>query len=142
MRPRISIRGCVRPSVGPSVRWSVGPSVRQAFLKHRGNRDLRTTKYQGTHRIAFLVEIQENSRKFSKIQENSRKFSNLLDASLFESNLSHFCSGSSQYRAVIDQQTPNICPACNQPDRNVKHLFKCAHRNQMKRNQTQLPLLR
>ena len=67
MRPRISIRGFVRWS----VRWSVGPSVRQAFLKHRGNRDLRTTKYQGTHRIAFLVEIQENSAKFKKIQENS-----------------------------------------------------------------------
>ena len=77
MRPRISIRGFVRPSVGPSVRGS----VRQVFLKHRGNRDLRTTKHQGTHRIAFLVEIQENSRKFSKIEENSRKFSNLLDAS-------------------------------------------------------------
>ena len=29
MRPRISIRGCVRPS----VRRSVGPSVRNAFVK-------------------------------------------------------------------------------------------------------------
>ena len=27
MRSRISIKGCVRPSVGPSVRPSVGPSV-------------------------------------------------------------------------------------------------------------------
>ena len=41
MRPRISIRGCVRPSVrrsvrplvGPSVRRSVPPSVRNAFVK-------------------------------------------------------------------------------------------------------------
>ena len=37
MRPRISIRGCVRPSVGPLVRQSigrsVGPSVRNAFVK-------------------------------------------------------------------------------------------------------------
>ena len=41
MRPRISIRGCVRPSVrpsvrwsvGPLVRWSVGPLVRDAFVK-------------------------------------------------------------------------------------------------------------
>ena len=33
MRPRISIRGCVRPSVGPSVRLSVGPLVRNAFVK-------------------------------------------------------------------------------------------------------------
>ena len=29
MRPRISIRGLVRPSVG----WSVGPLVRNAFMK-------------------------------------------------------------------------------------------------------------
>ena len=49
------------PSVGPWVRRSVGPSVRQAFLKYRGNRVLRTTK-------------QVNSSKFKKIQENSRKF--------------------------------------------------------------------
>jgi len=34
-------------------------------------------RHQETHRIAFLVEIQENSRKFS----------NLLDPSLFELNL-------------------------------------------------------
>ena len=30
MRRRISIWGCVRPSVGPSVRRSVGPSVRRS----------------------------------------------------------------------------------------------------------------
>ena len=64
------------PSVGPWVR----PLVGHAFLKYHGNGDLRTIKHQGTHRIAFLVEIQENSRKFSKIQENSRKFSNLLNS--------------------------------------------------------------
>ena len=52
----------------------MGPSVGQAFLKHPRNRDLRTTKYQGTHRIEFLVEIQENLRKFKKIQQNSKKF--------------------------------------------------------------------
>ena len=37
MRPRISIRGCVHPSVGRSVRRSVGRSVRRsvrdAFVK-------------------------------------------------------------------------------------------------------------
>ena len=37
MRPRISIRGCVRPSVrasvGRSVHPSVHPSVRNAFVK-------------------------------------------------------------------------------------------------------------
>ena len=37
MRPRISIRGCVRPSVrrsvGRSVGPSVGPLVRNAFVK-------------------------------------------------------------------------------------------------------------
>ena len=33
MRPRISIRGCVRPSVRPSVGRSVRPSVRDAFVK-------------------------------------------------------------------------------------------------------------
>jgi len=47
MRPHISIRGFVRP-------W-----VRHAFLKYRGNEEFKT-KNQGTHRIAFLVEIQEN----------------------------------------------------------------------------------
>ena len=77
--------------MGPSVRWSIGPWVRgsmgPAFLKYHGNGDLRVIKHQETHRIAFLVEIQESSRKFSKIQQNLRKFSNLLDASLFESNL-------------------------------------------------------
>ena len=81
MRPRISIRGFVRPSVGPSVCWSVGPSVHQAFLKYCGNVELKTRKHQGTHRIGFLVEIQENSAKFKKIQQN------LLDALLFELNL-------------------------------------------------------
>ena len=65
-----SVRPSVRPSVGPSVR----PSVRHAFLKYRGNEDFKTIKHQETHRIAFLVEIQENSRKFKKIQQNSRKF--------------------------------------------------------------------
>ena len=68
MRPRISIRGFVRLSVGPSVRGSVG----QAFLKYRGNRVLRTTKHQGTHRIAFYLKfkkIQENSAKFKKIKQ-------------------------------------------------------------------------
>ena len=78
MRPRISIKGFVRPSVrgsvGPWVRRSVGPSVRPSvghvFLKNRGNRVLRTTK-------------QVNSSKFKKILS----FSHLLDASLFVSNL-------------------------------------------------------
>ena len=32
MRPLISIRGSVRPSVGPSVPRSVGPLVRNAFF--------------------------------------------------------------------------------------------------------------
>ena len=31
MRPHISIRGCVRPSVGPSVRRSVGRSISPSF---------------------------------------------------------------------------------------------------------------
>merc|ERR1712055_189889 len=62
------------PSVRPSVRWSVRGSVGHAFLKYRGNEDFKTIKHQETHRIAFLVEIQENSRKFKKIQKNSRKF--------------------------------------------------------------------
>ena len=31
MRPRISIRGLVRPLVGWLVRWLVGPSVRNAL---------------------------------------------------------------------------------------------------------------
>ena len=66
MRPRISIRGFVRlsirPSVRPSVRPLVSPSVGHMFLKYHG-------KHHGTHRIAFLVEIQENSAKFKKIQQ-------------------------------------------------------------------------
>ena len=33
MRPRISIRGCVRPLVRPSVRPLVRPSVGNAFVK-------------------------------------------------------------------------------------------------------------
>ena len=33
MRPRISIRGCVRPLVSPSVGPLVGPSVHDAFVK-------------------------------------------------------------------------------------------------------------
>ena len=41
----------------------------QAFLKYPGNGDLWTINHQGTHRIAFLVKIQENSRKFMKIQQ-------------------------------------------------------------------------
>ena len=49
------------------VRQSVG----HAFLKYRGNEDFKTIKHQETQRIAFLVEIQENSAKFKKIQENS-----------------------------------------------------------------------
>ena len=53
---------------------SVHLSVRQVFLEYRRNGDFKTIKHQGTHRIAFLGEIQENSRKFSKIQENSAKF--------------------------------------------------------------------
>ena len=63
----------------------------QAFLKYPENGDPWTINHQGTHRIAFLVEIQEKSRKFNKIQENSTNFKkiqqNLVDASLFESNL-------------------------------------------------------
>ena len=78
MCPRISIKGFVHPSVGPLVRWSVGLSVRWSvrnpFLINCGNEDLKTIKHQGTHRIAFLVEIQENSAEFKKIQENSAKF--------------------------------------------------------------------
>ena len=63
------------------------------IFNHLAGSRVRETsgKHQGIHRIAFLVEIQENSRKFSKIQENSRKFKkiqqNLLDASLFKSSL-------------------------------------------------------
>ena len=70
MRPRISIRGFVRPLVHPSV----CPWVRYASLKYRGNEDFKKIKHQGTHRIAFLVEIPENSRKFRKIHENLVKF--------------------------------------------------------------------
>ena len=33
MRPRISIRGCVCPTVGPSVGRSIRPSVLNAFMK-------------------------------------------------------------------------------------------------------------
>ena len=62
------------PSVGPSVRPLVRPWVRNPFLINRGNENFKTIKHQGTHRIAFLVEIQENSRKFKKIQQNSNKF--------------------------------------------------------------------
>ena len=60
-----TIRSFFRPSVGPSI----GPWVRHAFLKYRGNGDFKT-KHQGTHSIAFLVEIQENSARLKKIQEN------------------------------------------------------------------------
>ena len=77
MRPRISIWGFVRPSVGPWVRRSVGPSVRNPLTKNAIlARKLKETsgKYQG------------NIRELS-LQENSRKFSYLLDASLFGSNL-------------------------------------------------------
>ena len=40
MRSRISIRGCVRPSVGPSVRWSVGPSVTHEMKMYESAFDL------------------------------------------------------------------------------------------------------
>ena len=53
MRPRISIRAFVRPS----VRRSVPGSVRHAFLKNRE-----------------FNKIQGNSTKFNKIQQNSRLF--------------------------------------------------------------------
>ena len=39
--------------------------------KTQGNLRETSGKHQGTHRIVFLVEIQENSAKFKKIQENS-----------------------------------------------------------------------
>jgi len=64
-----------------SVRPSIGPSVRNPFLINRGNEDFKTIKHQETHRIAFLVEIQENSRKFKKIQENSAKFKKIQENS-------------------------------------------------------------
>ena len=72
MRPRISIRGFVRPSVRRSVGPSVRRSVRNALTKIVITaRKLKETsgKHQGTHRIAFLVKIQENSEKFKKIQQ-------------------------------------------------------------------------
>ena len=62
------------PSMGPSVRGSVRQSLRNPLTKNAITaRKLKETseKHQGTHRIAFLVEIQENSAKFKKIQENS-----------------------------------------------------------------------
>ena len=40
MRPRFSIRGCVRPSVGPSVRRSVRPWVGDAFAFRPSRSDL------------------------------------------------------------------------------------------------------
>ena len=68
----------------------------QAFLKYCGNEDFKTIKHQGTHRIAFLVESQENSRNFSKIQENSTKFSGRIvvriELVLFEIHLCHVVS--------------------------------------------------
>ena len=51
--------------------WSVHPSIRQVFLEFCRNGDFKRIKHQGTHRIAYLVEIQENSRK---IQQYSKKF--------------------------------------------------------------------
>jgi len=70
---------CVHASLQEalSVRPSIHPWVRNPFLKYRGNEDFKTIKHQGTHRIAFLVEIPENSRKFKKIQENSTKFNKI-----------------------------------------------------------------
>ena len=55
------------PSISP---W-VGLWVRNPFLINHEN---GIRNHQGTHRNAFLVEIQETSAKIKKIQENSAKF--------------------------------------------------------------------
>merc|ERR1712212_489780 len=81
----------VRPLVRPLVRELVRNPLTKNVITARKLKENSGKHHQGTHRIAFLFEIQENSAKFKKIQENSRKFSILLDASLFESNLFSFC---------------------------------------------------
>ena len=55
MCPRISLRGCVRPSVGPSVRRSVGPSVRNAFVKIAENEKIRANLHEIRLRDASYV---------------------------------------------------------------------------------------
>ena len=69
MRPRISIRGCLRPSVGPSVRLSVRPfirpparpsvrpSVRNAFVKSEERKQLRRKKYGETRLICLICAL-------------------------------------------------------------------------------------
>ena len=45
-------------SIRGFVHLLVHLSVRQAFLKYRGNEELKT-KHQGTHRITFFKKIQQ-----------------------------------------------------------------------------------
>ena len=49
MRVRNSIRGFVRPSVGPSVR--------HALTKYRGSGVLRTIRHHGTRKFAFIYSF-------------------------------------------------------------------------------------
>ena len=60
MRPRISIRGCVRPSIRPFVRPSIRLSVRPSFRPPVGHALLKEHK---------VKEIQGNPSKFNKIQQ-------------------------------------------------------------------------
>ena len=62
MRSRISIKGCVRPSVGPSVRWSVRPSVRHTRVEFPRN-GLNWNKIaSGIRKYAIWNTIQRQVR--------------------------------------------------------------------------------
>ena len=65
MHPRISIRGCVRPSVGPSVRRSarplVGMYVCHAFVKNAWNREFYVQKWSWRHTKSWITSKQLSS---------------------------------------------------------------------------------
>ena len=58
----------VRPLVRPLVRGSVRNPLTKNVITARKLKENSGKHHQVTHRIAFLFEIQEDSRKFKKIQ--------------------------------------------------------------------------
>ena len=62
MRPRISIRGCVRPL----VRRSVGPYVCHAFVKNAWNWEFYVQKWSWRHTKSWITSKQLSSTSTTK----------------------------------------------------------------------------